>query len=118
MYWGKVVYSLTTLPAGLIAILAIGIPLAIVIAVLLRSAILRERELQNHGILADAVVVRCESRRSDGHTRYTPYVRYYVDGQEHEAVVNVSSNFPVGRKMKIKYIPEKWDYVAFVSQEL
>ena len=109
---------LTSLPAGLIAMIVLGVPLAIVMTVLLRKALRLERELQENGIVADAVVVRCESRRSDGRIRYSPYVRYVAGGVEHEAALNLRSNLPIGRKLKIKYLPGKWDYVAFVSQEL
>ena len=109
---------LTSLPAGLIAMLVIGIPLAIVMIVLTRKALRLERDLQENGIVADAVVVRCESRRSDGRIRYSPYVRYVAGGKEHEAAINVACNFPIGRKVKIQYIPSKWNYVAFVSQDL
>lgn len=109
---------LSGLPAGLVAMLVIGIPLAVVMAVLIRKALLRERELQEDGLVADAVVVRCESHLSDGHRRYSPYVKYVAGGEEHEAALNLRSNLPIGRKLKIKYVPGKWDYVAFVSQEL
>lgn len=112
------VVLLRALPTGLLVMLMIGIPLAVAMAVLIRKALLRERELQEEGIVADAVVVRCESHLSDGRTRYTPYVRYVAGGEEHEAALNLRSNLPIGRKLKIKYVPGKWDYVAFVSQEL
>lgn len=106
------------LPTGLAVMLIIGIPLAIAMAVLIRRALLHEKEIQEDGLVADAIVVRCESTLSDGRRRYSPYVRYVAGGEEHEAALNLRSNLPIGRKLKIKYVPGKWDYVVFVSQEL
>lgn len=109
---------LAGLPPGLAVMLIIGVPLAVAMAILVRRALRQEKELQENGIVADAVVVRCESRLDDGRRRYSPYVRYVAGGEEHEAALNLRSNLPIGRKLKIKYVPGKWDYVALVSQEL
>ena len=52
-------------------------------------------------------------------TIYRCYVKYFGDDNlEHEATLNANLNAPIGRKIRIKYMPGKYDYVVFVSQEL
>lgn len=115
----RVLHPVAALPTGIIVMLALGIPLAIIVTVLVTKTFRLENELLQDGIIADAVVVRCRAKRKDGKKRYYPTVRYRAsDGKEHEASINVRTNLPVGRKLKIKYLPGKYDYVAFVSQEL
>lgn len=95
-----------------IAVALIAVPLIVI-------SIRREKRLIADGIEVDAVVIRVKSRREDGHTRYYPTIRYTsVDGITHEASINVRTNFPVGRRLRVKYLPPKYDYVAFVSQEI
>lgn len=85
-----------------------------------RAAARREKEIYENGYEVDAVVFKVEtSYDHDSHRRsYYPYVKYIGDdGHEHEARVNVCTNFPYGRRMRVKYLPSRYDYVVFVSQE-
>lgn len=75
----------------------------------------------NEGIEIDSIVCRVEEKWDiDSHKRYyNAYVKYIGDDNlEHEALLNVRNNFPYGRKVKIKYLPTKYDYAIFLSQEL
>lgn len=93
--------------------LAIVIPLIIV-------TLKREKEIYENGLEADGVVSRVESRmaRIRNGLEYFPYIRYVGDdGQEHEGLLNVSVQFKIGRKMRIKYLPGRYDEVRFISQE-
>lgn len=102
-------------------ILIIGIAFGLVIVVSVALAVAKERKIEKYGIEVDALVTRIESRYDyDSHkTNYYPYAEYVGDDNEkHEARVNVSINFPIGRKLKIKFLPSKYDYVIFVSQQI
>lgn len=102
----------------------------ILTGILIRYATKKEKQIYEEGIEVDSVVSRIESRmrshHGTGHT-YHCYVTHtyycYVtftgnDGNEHEALLNLRSNLPIGRKVKIKYLPPKYDQAVFISQEL
>lgn len=79
------------------------------------------KKIYNEGIEANSVVSKIERNYDTNNHRYyyLAYVKYIGDDNiEHEALLNVKTNFPYGRKIKIKYLPPKYDYVVFVSQEL
>ena len=91
----------------------------ILVGILIGSAVKKERKIHENGIEVDSVVVRNESRLRDGSRRYTSFVKFMGDdGTEHECSLNYSGHMPIGRKVRIKYLPGKYDYVVFVSQEL
>ena len=105
-------------------ILMIGFTVGFLIltGILIRYATKKEKQIYEKGIEVDSVVSRIESRmrshHSTGHT-YHCYVKFTGnDGNEHEALLNLCSNLPIGRKVKIKYLPPKYDQAVFVSQEL
>ena len=93
---------------------------AIVFFTILRIAIKREQAIYNDGLQADSIVSRHERySNGDGKIRFRCYVKYTGnDGREHEGLLNVRSDLPIGRKVKIMYIPGNYDEVVFVSQEL
>lgn len=107
--------------AGIIitAILIIAVFLTIVI-IAVHTASKREQAIYANGIEVDSVVVRCDASLNQDHdTRYRYYVKYKGnDGSEHEGLLNVRTTMPVGRKVRIRYIPGSYDEVVFVSQEL
>lgn len=89
-------------------------------AVLITAAVKRENNMRTNGIETDSVVVDGEMYYdSDNRSRYNCYVKFVGDdNEEHIARLNVASDLPIDRKVRIKYLPGKYDYVAFVSQEL
>lgn len=107
------VFSL--IPAIVIIIVFITI---IIIAVKIASK--REQNIYVNGLEAKSVVIRCvQEHNDDGNPRYRSYVKYIGnDGAEHEALLNVQTNLPVGRVVHVKYLPGKYDEVVFVSQVL
>lgn len=102
-------------------ILAIGsIALfVIILVILLVIATNRDKKIMNEGIEAHSIVCRVEKKWKDGRSYYNAYVKYIGDDNlEHEALLSAKINFPYGRKIKIKYLPPKYDYAVFLSQEL
>lgn len=98
--------------AGLI--LGISIPLII-------KAVRQTKRLQEEGYEVDAIVIASESQLADTASgrRHANTVRYKaLDGKEYEAHLSYAGAMPVGRKLRIKYLPEDTGYVLFVSQNL
>lgn len=101
------------------AILIIIVFLTIVITAI-KIAIKKEKNIYTNGIEVDSVVVKCEHYFDRDHdSRYRCYVKYVGnDGSDHEGLLNVRTTLPIGRKVRVKYLPEKYDEVVFVSQEI
>ncbi len=80
----------------------------------------KEQNIYNIGIEVDSVVAKCEHYFDRDHdSRYRCYVKYIGnDNIEHEGLLNVRTNLPIGRKVRVKYLPEKYEEVVFVSQEI
>ncbi len=93
--------------------------LAIVVTVI-KIAIKKEKDIYSYGIEVDSVVVNCEQYFDGDHAlRHHCYVKYVGDdGIEHKGLLNARTTLPVGRKIRVKYIPGKYDEVVFVSQEI
>lgn len=91
-----------------------------VIAIAISAAIKKEKQIYQEGIEVDSVVSRSESYFNRDHdVRYRSFVKYVGnDNLEHEAILNVRTDLPVGRKVRIKYLPGKYDEAVFVSQEI
>ena len=95
-------------------ILAISIPLII-------KAVRQTKRLQKEGYEVDAIVIASESRMDDTASgrRHANTVRYRAwDGKEYEAHLSYAGQMPIGRKLRIKYLPEDTGYALFVSQDL
>lgn len=104
-----------------IIILLIVLVFISIICTVIYMAIKHEKKIYNEGIEANSVVSKIERNYDTNNHRYyyLAYVKYIGDDNiEHEALLNVKTNFPYGRKIKIKYLPPKYDYAVFVSQEL
>lgn len=80
----------------------------------------KEKNIYENGLEVESIVVRCEHYfTSDHDSRYHCYVKYEGnDGLYHEGLLNVRTDLPVGRKIRIRYLPEKYNEVVFVSQKL
>ena len=106
------------IPFIIIACMAVFL---IIVKILIKTAVDAENKIREEGLFEDAVVHHVDSKLSDnpsGHS-YNAYVSYIGnDGLEHIGLLNVRSNFPTGRRMKIQYLPGKYDSVVFISQEL
>lgn len=88
-------------------------------AFLISGAYDREMNVYNNGIEADSIVIRVEAKGSGTEKRYHSFVKYVDEnGEKHEGCLNVRSHFPIGREIRIKYIPGKFENVVFVSQNL
>ena len=80
-----------------------------------------EKKILKEGIKVDSTVCRViEDWDPNDHRRYyRSFVKYIGnDNLEHEALISARCNLPYGRKVKIKYLPPKYDYAIFISQEL
>ena len=92
------------------------------VAVLIKAATKREQAIYEDGLEVESEVVRVDTKLSDGtasHRRHYCYVQYMgKDGQYHEGLLNLCSDLPVGRKVRIRYLPGRYDEVVFVSQEI
>lgn len=87
--------------------------------ILVRIAMKRENKVYEQGIEVDSVVSRIKPHLSDGKRRYSCYVRFFDEnGMECEALLNVRSNLPIGRSVRIRYLPENPKEAVFISQEL
>lgn len=91
----------------------------VVISIAIKVAYNKQMDIYNNGIQTSAVVSRIDSHVSDGQDTSTCYVTYTaIDGKKHESALNTRGSFPIGRKMVIRYVPDQYDLVVFVSQEL
>ena len=89
------------------------------ISVAVKIAYNKQLNIYDNGIQTCATVSRVEIHRRDSIDASTSYVTYTaIDGQTHESPLNVSGEFPIGRKMVISYLPGHYDLVTFVSQEI
>lgn len=96
---------------------------AIILGILIGKAVKKEQNIHENGIETDGIVVDCKSYLANGKTvsvtRHTTIVEFTGnDGKRHQCKLNYSGKMPVGRKMRIKYLPGKYDYIVFVSQEI
>lgn len=91
-----------------------------IVVVAIKIAIKKEKDVYSYGIEVDSVVVNCERYFSEDNTsRHHCYVKYVGDdGIEHKGLLNTRTTLPVGRKVRVRYIPGKYDEVVFVSQEI
>lgn len=87
---------------------------------LIKYAIKKEQQIYTDGIETTSVVYKIEEYlNQDCRKRHRCYVRYHGnDGKEHIGLLNLRSNLPLGRKVHIRYLPDKYDTVVFVSQEI
>ncbi len=82
---------------------------------LVKIAMDKEKEIMINGIETDSVVIKVDKING----KYTNYVRYIGnDERYHEAALNISCDLPLRRKVIIKYLPDKYEKVVFVSQEI
>lgn len=82
-------------------------------------ALSRDKQIREDGLYAIGVVVRCETKKHNGTTRHTPYISYIGnDCQEHICTLSCSCNMPIGRRVKIQYLPGQYDYALFIEQDL
>lgn len=88
-------------------------------AFLISGAYDREMSIYNNGIETDSIVVKIQSKGSGTEKRYHSFVEYFDEnGEKHEGCLNVRSDFPIGREIRIKYVPGNFENVVFVSQNL
>ena len=76
---------------------------------------------KNKGVKTEATVVRNSWRYNSGPREYICYVEYLdEDNQKHEAELDavLVRPIPVGRIIKIKYIPPEYKKVVFLSREV
>lgn len=101
----------------MIVLIIVSIAIILFMIIIINIALKREKEIEVKGIETDAIVSKVEYDVE--YQRYTAYVKYIGDDEkEHEAIINVATNFPYGRKIRIKFLPGKYSYVIFVSQQL
>lgn len=90
-----------------------------IIVIAINVALKKEKQIYQEGIEVDSVVNKVEHYYYDHDLRYRCYVKYIGDDNlEHNALLNVRSNLPIGRKVRIKFLPGKYDEAVFVSQEI
>ncbi len=100
-------------PVIIVSILAVIIVTVAIIAY--KAAMRQNAEIQQNGICVDSVVV--SNTRKDDY--YRTVVRFTGDdGQEHDCALSYRGGMPIGRKVRIQYIPGKYNNVLFVSQEV
>lgn len=86
---------------------------------MVRIAAGKEKAIYENGLEVDAVISHIESSWHDGHKYFNAYATYMDEnGTAHEAALNIRTEFPIGRKLRIKYMPDNYGYAVFVSQEL
>ena len=103
----------------IVSILIIVIFLTIVTTAV-KIASKKEQNIYTTGIEVESVVAKCEHYFDRDHdSRYRCYVKYVGnDNLEHEGLLNVRTNLPIGRTVRVKYLPGKYEEVVFVSQEI
>lgn len=93
---------------------------AIMFIFIIVIAIKKEKQIYQNGIETNGVVDKVEQYYDRNHnSRYRCYIKYIGDDNlEHLGLLNVRTNLPYGRKVKIKYVSGKYNEVVFVSQEI
>lgn len=100
----------------------LGVILAVMGGLAIYTLIVNNK-IRKNGIETDAVVSNIKEEEStDADTlattvSYKYYVTYQTqDGQTVEALINkVPNNTGIGERVKIKYLPEKTNYVLYVK---
>jgi hypothetical protein len=110
--------SVPIVPFIIMGIMVAGILIVSPIAFVMSKR--RYENIQQNGICVDAVVVANESRTKSSDIRYNTTVVRFVgnDGLYHDCDLWYSSSLPIGRRLKIQYIPGQYNKVLFVSQEI
>lgn len=105
---------------SIILLVVFAILIIVVIAIAINVAMKKEKQIYQEGTEVDSVVTRSESYFDSKHNvRYRSFVKYVDDNNlEHEAILNVRTDLPIGRKVRIRFLPGKYDQVVFVSQEI
>lgn len=94
--------------------------MAIFSFIIMIYAIRREKKIYKYGIEVEAVVtnvVRWKTYEKTAKCRieYTTSVEYVGDdNQKHEALLNCRAHFSKGTKLKVKYLPGKYNYVVLI----
>lgn len=106
--------------AIIITAILITIVFLTIVITAIKIASKKETEIYTNGIEVDSIVVKCEQYYDRDHdSRHRCYVTYVGnDNMEHEGLLNVRTTLPIGRKVRVKYVPGKYDTVVFVSQEI
>ncbi len=83
-------------------------------------AIRREKKIYKYGIEVEAVVTsvfkwKITEGTRKGRIEYNTSVEYVGDdNQKHEATLNCNAHFSKGTKLKVKYLPGKYNYVVLI----
>ena len=86
---------------------------------LIHQAKKKEDEIYTQGIEAQAVVSSNEMYYRNGNRRYNCFVEFTGDDDmRHKGHLNVSTDLPIGRRVRIRYLSGKYENVVFVAQEL
>ena len=100
----------------ILAMIILGIIIISIILFMLK----REKNIEKNGIEVDAVVTKVtDSYDNDSRIRiYTSYVKYIGDdNNEHESkIINISTNYSYGKKLKVKFLPGKYKYCIVVLE--
>ena len=87
--------------------------------ILTKNSIKKERLIYSRGIEADGIVDKVESKKHGSHSTYKCFVKYFdEENVEHEGILNVRVDLPVGRKVRVRYLPGNYENIVFVSQEI
>lgn len=96
--------------------------MAIFCLIMIIFVIIRYIKIRKYGIEVDAVVTNVvrwkitEGTRK-GKTDYTTSVKYVGDdNQEHEATLQCKAHFSKGEKLKVLYLPGKYNYVILSNR--
>ena len=86
---------------------------------LIHQAKKKEDEIYTQGIEAQAVVSSNEMYYRNGNRRCNCFVEFTGDdGMRHKGRLNLSTDLPIGRRVRIRYLPGKYENVVFMAQEL
>lgn len=111
------VLSIPVYPFIIFGVLAVAIITVAIIAA--RKAMNELNDIRQNGICVDSVVCSCEEYTRDHKTRYRTKVRFTgPNGETEERELDYVGGMPVGRKVRIQYIPGKYQRVVFISQQI
>ena len=111
------ILSVPVYPFVIFGVLAVAIITVAIIAA--RKAINELKDIRQNGICVDSVVCSCEEYTHDHRTCYRNKVRFTgPNGEIEERELEYVGEMPVGRKVRIQYIPGKYKRVVFISQQI
>lgn len=105
------------MPIQLIIIFVTAVIFLIVIGIICKHQIDETNKILAEGTETEAVVSKTDHTNTQNGRHYSSYAKFIGDDKiEYETLLSVGGELRIGEKIKIKYLPGKYDYAMFVQR--